>query len=189
MSKIYNISAGFLQICENYLGKKDISPREIFQRLSYEMGGDGQKITKKQLDDYISKAESEIIKIDKNRLQALKRIQKDWDNISGGKNSITYNDMEGYEALLLATVVGTFTEIEIKEKEEEELSLIEEIYDFLKKSLGLSEDEEVSKEDLVEYLSKILSETSQDDLNTELVSTLTNIIAKYSENSTMEMEI
>lgn len=186
MSTIYNISAGFLQICENYLGKKELSPEDIFKQLSYEMGGDGKKITRKELDDYINKADKGLIKVDRNRLNALKRIQQNWDDISQGKDNITFADMKGHESLLLATVVGTFTETEIKD--EDKSNLIEEIYDLLKKSLGIEEDSKVKKEDLVEYLNNILSETPDEDANSEIIGTLVNMISAYDNETTVEIE-
>lgn len=189
MSKIYNISAGFLQICENYLGKKKISLEDVFKKLSYEMGGDGKTITKKQLNDYINNAEKGLIKVDKNRLNALKNIQKNWDKISKGNDSISFEDMKGFEALLMATVVGTFTEAEIKS--EKDSTLIEEIYDLLKKSLNIEDKSEIKKEDLIDYLNNILSEKTEDEdnLNSEIIDTLVNMISSYDQTKTIEVEI
>ena len=189
MTKIYNISPGFLQVCENYLGKKDITPQEVFKRLSLEIGGDGKSITKKQLDNYIAKADAGLINIDKPRLNALKQIQKQWDNISQDGEQITYEDIKskGFEVLLMATVAGTFTETEVDNDDKE--SMIESIYKKLMDTLELLNKEDIKKSDLENYLNKVISDTTQDDgSKTEEISVLTNMIASYSNNSTIEKE-
>lgn len=189
MTEIYNISAGFLQICENYLGKKKLSSEDIFKRLSYEMGGDGKTITKKQLDDYISKAEKGSIEVDSNRLNALKKIRQNWDNISKGKDSINYEDMKGHEALLFATVVGTFTKKVIDD--EQQSKIVNEVYDILKKHYQVSDDNEIKKEDLVKYLNNIISKSTEeeDDTNSEIVGTLVNIISSFDQKKSVDVEI
>lgn len=189
MTEIYNISAGFLQICEDYLGKKKLSSEDIFKRLSLEMGGDGKTITKKQLDDYIDKAEKGSIEIDSNRLNALKKIQQNWDNIAKGKDSINYDDMKGNEALLFATVVGTFTKTEIND--EQQSKIIDEVYNLLKNHYKGSDKTGLKKEDLVKYLKNIISKSSgeDDDTNSEIVGTLVNMISSFDQKKSVDIEI
>lgn len=187
MSTIYNISPGFLQIYETYQGKAKLDPEEIFKRLSFEMGGDGKTITKKQLDSYIDKAKSGKISVDKNKLNALKQIQKNWDTIAGDKDSITYSDMGPYKALLLATVTGTFTETEIGDNTNP--SIQDAIMDYLTDSLGLSDKKDITKFDLTSYLNELIQNSSDEDNNSELIDNLTNIIATYSDPSTVEAEV
>lgn len=189
MTEIYNISAGFLQICENYLGKKKLSSEDIFKRLSYEMGGDGKTITKKQLDDYIDKAEKGSVNVDSGKLKALKKIQNNWDNIAKGKDSITYDDMKGHEALLFATVIGTFTKTDIDD--EQQSKIVDEVYDILKSYYKVSDNAELKKEDLVKYLNNIISKSSEedDDTNSEIVGTLVNMISSFDQEKTVDVEI
>ncbi len=187
MTKIYNISPGFLQAYLTSQDKSKLTPEEIFKRLSFEMGGDGKTITRKQLDDYIDKADSGLIKIDKNRLLALKRIQKNWDKISKGEDSIIYDDMKNYTALLLATVNGSFTATEIDGSK----SFSEDdIYDYLVDYLDLSSKEEITESDLASYLNELIANSSdENDSNIELIAAVTNLIAANSSKSTVDTEI
>lgn len=185
--KIYGVSAGFIQICENFLDDKNADPEKIFKQLSLEMGGDGKSITKDQIDSYIDKADSGIVNVDKSKLQSLKKIQQNFDSISKGDYSITYADMKDFAGLLLATVTSDV--IEIVEKPEEEISQVDAIYDYLTDYLGLSSKDEVQESDLTSYLNDIIAGTSnEDDSDSELVGTLINLIDSYSSNSTMLVE-
>jgi len=185
MTVIYNISPGFLQSYITYQGKEKLDPEEVFKSLSLEMGGDGKSITMDQLNSYIDKAESGSIDVDETKLKALKQIQKNWDNISKGKDSITYGDMEAYKSLLLATVAGTFTKTEINDSTS---SIKDAIYDYLTDALGLSSSKDITETDLTSYLNELLTNT-EDNSNSELIATLTNMIASFSPLSTVETEI
>lgn len=187
--EIYNVSAGFLQICENFLDSKKLNPEDIFKRLSLEMGGDGTSITKSQLDNYINKAESGNIRVDKSKLKALKKIQENWDDISSGDDKITYGEMGGHAGLLLATVTSDV--IEIVPKTEEKASKVDAIYDYLTDYLGLSSKNDVKESDLTSYLNDIIAGASnEDDSDSELVGTLINLIdASASKRSTVEVEV
>lgn len=183
MTTIYNVSPGFLVAYSTYQGKSKIKSEDIFKSLSLEMGGDGKTITKKQLDDYISKAESGNTNIDKSKLKALKNIQKHWDTIANGDDTLTYDEMKKYEHLLLATVIGDFTKTEI---EDDESSTEDAIYDYLTDYLGLNE---ITKSDLTNYLNDLMANSSKDDSsNNNLIDTLTNMIADFTPVSTIETE-
>lgn len=186
MTEIYNISPGFLQTCVTYQSKKELSMEEVFKRLSFEMGGDGTKITKDQLNNYINKAESGSIKVDEPKLNALKGIQENWDTISNGEDSITYENMKNYTTLLAATLTGNFTSTEI---DDSKASINDAIYDYLVDYIGLSDKGEVKESDLTSYLNELISnDTSNSDANSELIGALTNLIATYSSDSTIEAE-
>jgi len=189
MTRIYNMSAGFLLAYMEHVGKDDIDLQEEFKRLSYEMGGDGKTITKDQLDNYIKKADAGLIDVDKTKLKALKRIQNNWDNIANGDNTLTFEEMKKYAALLLATLNGTFTATEIEENEEKS-SLKDAIFDYLTDYLGLSDKEEVQESDLTAYLNELISDktSTEDGTNDELIGTLTNLIATYNSDFTIETE-
>lgn len=185
MSTIYNISPGFLQTCVNYLGKSNMSMEEVFKRLSFEMGGDGKSITKAQLDKYIDKADSGALKIDKSKINALKEIQKNWDTISEGEDTITYENMKNYSTLLAATLSGGFNATEI---EDSKSSANDAIFDYLIDYLGVSDKDKISESDLTAYLNELIANSEADDSNSELIGALTNLIATYSANSTVETE-
>ena len=185
--EIYNVSAGFIQLCENFLGQKQIDSEGIFKRLSLEMGGDGESITKDQLNNYINKAESGNIKVDKSKLQALKKIQENWNSISNGDDSITYDEMSNHVGLLLATVSSDV--IEIVQNTEEKTSKVDAIYDYLTDYLGLSSKDDVKESDLTSYLNDIIAGASdEDDSDSELIGTLINLIDAPASKSTVEVE-
>lgn len=185
MTDIYNISPGFLVTYMTYQGKDKIDMKEVFKRLSLEMGGDGETISKKQLDDYINKADSGDIKVDSSKLKALKKIQQGWDNISGGKDSISYEDIEKYPTLLAATLSGGFTVTEIQDSNE---AMSDAIYDYLAHKLGLSSKDEVTETHLNDYLKELISTSQDSDTNNELIGALTNLIASSQKTTTVEKE-
>lgn len=186
MTTIYNISPDFLRTYINYNGKKKLSMEEVFKSLSFELGGDGKTITKKQLDNYINNAESGLIKVDKAKLHALKKIQENWDNISKGQDQITYEGMKNFSSLLIATLTGNFTETEI---EDSKSPAKDAIYDYLIDYYGLSDKSQIQKSDLTSYLNELITDTPENtDSNNELIGVLTNLIASYSPDSTVETE-
>lgn len=200
MTKLYNISPGFLITYQAYAGKEKLDMEEVFKRLSFELGGDGKTINKKALDEYIAKADSGGIKVDKHKLKALKDIQKNWDEISQGKDNITYEDIKKYPTLLAQTLMGDFTEIELPDKKPpeenekaDEVSISDAIYDYLMDYLDLDNKDEIKKSDLENYLNELVTNSTEEndtnsELTGELIGALTNMIATYSPTSTVEAE-
>lgn len=186
MAEIYTMNAGFIQSYMTYQGKDKLDLKEVFKRLSLEMGGDGTKITKAQLDNYISKSESGSLDVDSKKLAALKKIQDNWDTISNGDGNITYDDMEKFSSLLSATIAGGFTVTKI---EDSKSSIHDAIYDYLTDYLKLSSKDQITKSHLTSYLNDLITTSSDDNnSNTELIGALTNIIASHSPKSTIEAE-
>lgn len=186
--EIYNVSAGFLQICENFSGSKKLSSEEIFKRLSLEMGGDGNSITKDQIDNYIDKADSGRIKVDRAKLQALKKIQENWDSISNGDDEITYDEISNQVGFLLATVTSDV--IQVIPNSSEKDSKVDAIYDYLIDYLGLSSKNDVKESDLTSYLNDIIAGVSnEDDSDSELIGTLINLIDSSASKSTVEVRV
>lgn len=187
MTIIYSMSAGFMQAYMAVQGKDKLDMEEVFKKLSYELGGDGKSIKKEDLDSYINQADKGLIKVDSAKLNALKRIQKNWDNISGGDDTITLDEMQKYSAFLMATMNGNFTETEIGEDDSSSIS--DAIYDYLTDYLGKKGKNEITESDLSNYLNELLADETDDiGANDELVCALTNMIASYSSISTIETE-
>lgn len=191
MTTIYNVSPNFLLIYQKYARKDKLNLEEVFKDLSYELGGDGKTINKKNLDEYIDKADQGLQKVDKNKLKALKDIQKHWDEISDGKDSITYDDIKDHAVLLMQTLMGDFTETEIPESEQ---SINDAIYDYLVDYLDLDNKDEIKQSDLEKYLNDLVANSAEEDgtesySNSELIGALTNMIATYSPTSTVEKEV
>lgn len=177
MTRIQNISAGFIETFANIKGKKKLTPDEMFKKLSLEMGGDGKTITKKQLNDYIKSASSGKIKIGEPKLTALKMMQKNWDTISNGKDSITLDDLKNYTTLLGMAMVDTSepdddSDTTDKENDKDKKSAIDK----------------ATLEELTNALKKALSETTKDEFNTDLIAELTNKIADNTPASTIQVE-
>lgn len=185
MSSISNINPGFLQSYVNFHSKTKLTIEEMFKHLSIEMGGDGKTITKSQLDDYIEKAESHSVKISKQKLSALKQIQKNWDTISKGEDSISAGNMEGCETLLAAAIADGFETIEVSDAANNAVS---EIYKYLLENLGISDLKDASDSDLNSYLQTLLSEDSDDDAIGDAIDSLINLMAKRGIPSNVELE-
>lgn len=176
MTRIQNISAGFIETFENIKGKKKLTTEEMFKRLSLEMGGDGKTITKKQLDDYINNASSGKIKVGEPKLTALKMMQKNWDKISGGKDSITADNLKDYTTLLGMAMVDP------SEPDDDSDTIDKEDKD--KNSVI----DKATLEELTNELKKALSDTTKDEFNTDLIANLTNKIADNKPSSTIQVE-
>lgn len=185
MSRICNITPGFLLSYIEVFSKPDISPEDIFKQLSMEMGGDGKTITKKQLDDYISKANAGEVNITKQKLHALKQIQKNWDTISNGEDSIDYGDMEKYKSLLFATMGGGFEVSEDTEIEENPI----DICNFLKANLGISDLDNATSEELNNHLKTLLLKTSSDDEIGDTIDSIINLMADKTNESSVNLEV
>lgn len=186
-SMIHNISAGFIETYINFLGKKKITTDEMFKRLSLEMGGDGNTITKKQLDDYIDKADSGSIKLNKHKLSALKTIQKDWSNISQGKDSISVGDMKGFELLLAATMADIETG-DSNSQTETATTSESDLQALLLKNLGLTDIKDATKSALSTHLNTLLSDDSNDDDIADAIDSLINLKASGDNSSTIEVK-
>lgn len=197
MTKIYNMSAGFMLTYMTCQDEKNLDLEKVFKRLSFEMGGDGKTITKEQIDDYIKKADKGLIKVDKSKLKAIKQIQKNWETVAGGDDTLTFEEIKKYSTLLMATLTGNFEVMEVEDSDSKD-----SIYDFLMECLDLPNKESITKDDLTAFLNKILSENpllealdgEDDEVSSEdyfgftsnIVDSITNMIADFSSVSTIE---
>lgn len=179
---VNGISSELLLSFVNFHGKTKLSPKEMFKHLSLEMGGDGTKITKDQLDNYIKKAKSGAIKISAKKLRALEQLQNNWDTISGKKDSITEGDLEKYIGILLDATAGGPESSEDSDTDNSEL---------IKLALNFYNTEGSSNLNAKSLLKSLLagSTDENDDKNANLIDALTNSIAKSDANSTVEKEV
>jgi len=189
---VIGVSAEMILGFVKFHGKRKVTLAEMFKSLSLEMGGDGTKITKKQLDSYIQKAENGSVKISKAKLKALKKIQEHWDKISKDGENITFGDLQGMPMLLVNAVTGDFEDPD-KEKTLDKSNDANDsdkfnLQDYLKTALNLSKDEEITQPDLEAHLKSLLSESSNDGTNADLVDAVTNLIASFSSPTTVETE-
>lgn len=208
MSEINGISATLIENYINFNSKDKITTDDMFKQLSIAMGGDGSKITKDQLNNYIEDAESGSNKISDSQLNALKEIQSNWDTISGGKDSITASDMKDYSKLLLSAVFNdnTSSSSSSSASSSAETSKIDttstssattktsptdQVYSYLIQSAGLSSSSEISKTDLTNYLNDLLKGTkdTNDDANSNTIDLLTILIANYDNSGAVNFQV
>ena len=84
--------------------EENIDSRTIFKNLSFDVGENGSTVTKEGLAGYISEAEKGTVQTTDNQLNALKTLYNNWDEISGGDDSINYTDVfaSGHKDTLLS---------------------------------------------------------------------------------------
>lgn len=202
MSNVSGLSNGLIKAYTVFQSTNSLSTKDMFKSLSLDVGGDGKAITKKQLDAYVDKAKSGDISVSDSKLSALKSLQENWDKISGGKDSITADNMKDYSKILVKTVLDDFTTApDSKSADSTKTSdsqkaapqsskngFIDDIDAYLIKSaLGTSVNN-ASSSDLNSYLKTLLTGTSDenDDTNANLIASLTNLIANRNSSSTIE---
>lgn len=182
---VVGVSAEMILAFKKFSGQKKATLQDMFKSLSVEMGGDGKTITKSQLSTYIQKAESGTTKLSPTRLQALKKMLANWDNISKDGESITFSDMQSMPMLLFDAAVGDFNNPDkTKKSDDEQESDKFDVQEYLKNALNIPEDGEIKKSDIESHLKSVLSDSSNDA--TGIVDTLTNVIATYNSTTTVE---
>lgn len=186
MTSIENISPSFLLAYVSSQKNKKMTPEDIFKALSFELGGDGKTITKKQIEDYLKKAESGEISAGKTRINALKSILNNWGNISNGKDYITYGDMSGSIILLLKAYTDSW-----EPNSEDTLSNNSTKFDlkkYLKDTLGITNFNDNDLSSLNSHLKKLLETDSNDDSISEAIDSLVNLMAQKSSTTSVEVE-
>ncbi|MDD3437678.1 MAG: hypothetical protein PHC64_11055 [Candidatus Gastranaerophilales bacterium] len=163
--------------------------KTIFNKLSIDMGSDGKEITKEQLDSYIEDAEEGKINLSDEELDALTDLQENWKTISHDSDSITYANVAatGFKDTLLSVVP------EVEEKPDLS-SLVEDttakVYSYIMESALSSSTNEDASSGLSSLLKTLLSGNTDenDESNANLIAELTNLLADYNANSTVDLE-
>lgn len=184
---------GSSSLLNSYLestSNKDLDSKEIFKKLSIDVGNDGKEITKEQLDNYITKAEKaksgkeDTSGISDEELSSLKDMQKNWDKIADGGDKITYSDMSSYQSTLKSMDEAD------KAPEVDVSKFVDTTPDvnayIVESTLGNSVNS--GAKSLLNTLLTGNTDTN-DDSNADLIDKLTNLIASYKEStSTIETE-
>lgn len=68
------------------------SAEDLFSRISQDVGGDGQKITKEQLTSAIKKMEEDGG--DAKKLEMLKKLAENFNNIAGDDGELTVDELK-----------------------------------------------------------------------------------------------
>lgn len=196
-----NINAvGSSSLTASYLNSTSnakVDPKKVFQELSIDMGGDGKAITKKQLDSYITKAKAaksgkeDTSGISDNELKGLETMQKNWDKISKGSDSITYSNMSSAANKSILTSMDTADKTTTIDKSKEAKDFTKTINDYIVNSALNTNTNTSSSNNAQSVLKTLLTGTTDenDDSNAELIAKLTNIIADSKKaKSTVETE-
>jgi len=141
---------------------------DLFSQLSTAVGGDGKTITKEEVENTISKLESEPSgSSDTKELNFLKKLDKNWDKISGGNDSITSSQLAAGKSYLephhhhhksdSATSSDSSTSL----------------YSSLADATGASSSG-ITKDDLTSYLKSLVNNLSSDSSNSTSTSSSTS---------------
>lgn len=184
-----SLLSGYLDSTSN----ADLNTKDIFKKLSIDVGGDGKSMTKDQLDSYVKNAEDKkngTVKISDNELKALKTMQSKWDTIAKGGDSITYANMSGSKDILKSMDSPDDISKKVDLSSLKSASSIDDVDAYLMNA-ALSTSININKgSDASSMLKSLLTGTSDknDDANADLIATLTNIIANSKKTSTVETE-
>ena len=154
-----------------------LSAKDMFAKLSKELGGDGKTITKDQLESYIKTVESDTTgTYDKGSLGFLKQLDTNWNSISGGSDSITESDMAAGMSYLAPPAPPT--------ESSSSSSAISDLFTSLSDATD-SDSSGISKDDLVSYLKSLVSSlTSAESASDTSTSTSTTASSTDSTSST-----
>lgn len=205
MTDVSNIQSSSL--VTNYLdstSNKDVSAKEVFTKLSVDVGGDGKKISKNQLDDYIAKvqatkaqdakdaaaAKSDVVDtsgVSDAELKGLTTLQKNWTTVSQGSDTITYSNISQNKDILTSMDSPDKTNtIDVKQFTADTTKSINE--SLIASALGTSNATPGTATSMLQTL--LTGTTDQhDDSNAELISALTNYIASSQSQSTFNTQV
>ena len=183
---VKTISAGAILLYSNFVTGKVKTDKELFAMFSVSIGGDGKSITKSQLSSYIKAADDKVIQIGEKRLNKLKTLEKNWDEMFNKKDSISLEDFK--KAMLHFVDIMTSEDNEekledkfIKEKKEkkekadkEKKNSINEVIDQVKK-----EKESVTKKDLQDYLNELIDKNTNGCDTSDEIDSVVNIISEF----------
>jgi len=145
--------------------KQPPSADEMFNNLTKDLGGDGNTITKDQLNSYIEKIESsDSGNDDKGKLGFLKQLQSNWDKVSGGSDSISADNLKTGMDYLKPPSKG---------RETGAPPSASNVFSDLLKNIS-SDDEEITKSELEDYLKKLQDNGNDNSKEAQLVSKMIN---------------
>lgn len=187
---VSGVSAEMILAFKKYSGNKKATLQEMFKSLSVEMGGDGNSITKSQLNSYIQKAESGAVNISPTRLQALKKMLANWDNISQDGDNITFADMQKMPMLLFDAAAGDFNDSNKTKRSNEDESEKFDVEAYLKDALNISDEQKITKPDIESHLRTLLADTSANTPpeTSNLIDSMVNILATFDNAPTVTAE-
>ncbi len=192
---VSNIGSGFILNYVNYLSKKNISLEDMFKQFSASLGGDGKTIKKKDIEDYIKKAERGEVKVSAQKLKYLKMIRDNWDKYFKDKDSINYEDFKNNVALFAGIIAEDSQVEEIdkdkdkekdyqynqkdkKDKDDEKLEIFNKYIEELKEKMKAVE-KGLTKDNLKEYLTALATRSDVDPDASAEIGLVTNLISDF----------
>lgn len=169
------ISFNLLQNYVTYVNKNTTPTEDMFKELSKELGGDGETITKEQLDNYIKDSKDTT----GTKMTALKSLQSNWKDVSDGKDSISANDMGKYNTLLATLYTSDI--ISSINPNKDELTNFSVVNYLIDKTF--TDVNSISKSELNKYLKDLISENSDETDNGDEIDMITNVLADFSKLS------
>lgn len=200
MAEISNVSSkSHLASYLDSTSQKDLDTKTEFKKLSIDVGSDGKEISKEQLDKYVAKAEEakkaytnkkteeDTSGISDKELAGLKDMQKNWDKISNGKDSITYADMSQNKDMLTALdTPDKKSSVDVEALKKNEFN----VNDYLTEA-ALNFSVDINKTSGQKSLLQTLltgNTDENDDSNSELIAKLTNMLEEIKNKPTVEEE-
>lgn len=183
ISSVNNLSGGLATNYEKFQSVSKLTTENMFQMLSLELGGDGEKITKKQLNTYIEDAKDGTVDISNQELDALKDLQENWNAIAGkDTKSITYKNMGDYRDILFSAVAGGLSVAGNTNSVTDDVGSHQD-----NSELDVFSTPDKDTTFMLETLLKGIKDKNN-DTNANLIDMLVNIIASYDSNSKVDLE-
>lgn len=192
---VSNIGSGLILNYVNYLSKKNLSLEDMFKQFSASLGGDGNTIKKKDIEDYIKKAERGEVKVSAQKLKYLKMVRDNWERYFKDKDSISYEDFKNNVGLFVG-IIAEDTKVEEKEedkkkekdyqikqkdkndKDDEKLEIFNKYIEELKDKMKAVE-KGLTKDNLKEYLTELVTRSGEDSDATAEIGLVTNLISDF----------
>lgn len=167
---------------------------EVFGMLSKNLGTDGTRITRDQVESYIKNAQKDPTKkADKNTLDYLNKLLEHWNKISGGSDSITSKDLQSglghlqFQAKSLnsnQSNSGILIAYGSSNNDDEDLtygkdsSVLSTSFDSLVAAVG-AVGGKITKDQLISYLRQLKSHDSRSSDASQEVALVKNLIAQF----------
>lgn len=187
---VLGISSGLMLNMYKYgSAAKKIEKQEIFASISVAIGGDGKTINRKQLQDYIEKADNKEVKISDKLLNAYKQFDSAWDTVFGkDTENITIEDYDK-GAYLFANIIISSNDESENEKFYKDLQEKSKKYlDELAEKLNGDKDAPLEIQQVKDYLAELIDKNEEED-NDEEIAKLTNVIAELNNPTSTEYTV
>ena len=172
---ISGLSSSILHDYATYVGSsKQFSTKDMFETLSKELGGDGETLTKADLGAFIKKNSNDM---SPTKLKALETLQSSWSTISGGADSISFDNMKGYTSFLGLIYTSDRTTSKSSTSSSSDFSSAKSrINDYLVSSAVAGKTS--TKESVMSaYLKDLLAKNSDANDNSDDIDTVVNMMA------------